>query len=126
MRFTAKIVTTTAVAALTVGGLAGAAEAQAPTPVQRAESAQKDRCKKGWVCLYSGKHFKGRMLRFNASGHWINLVAYGFGKKTSSWKNRTSDTGYLKGPGGPGLKLRPGASDGDMGRFDNWATKAYI
>ncbi|MEU7576267.1 peptidase inhibitor family I36 protein [Streptomyces sp. NPDC041068] len=91
-------------------------------PQAKTESAKK-KCHTGWVCLYSGKNFTGRMLRFSGE-YAVDLTKYGFGKKTSSWKNKTSDTAFLDGFG-PKLRLKPGASDGNMGRFDNWATVLY-
>ncbi|MFI0487547.1 peptidase inhibitor family I36 protein [Actinomadura sp. 9N215] len=46
-------------------------------------------CASGAYCFYDGVNFTGRTLTFRDCGGWQYLTDYGFGNKTSSWRNIT-------------------------------------
>lgn len=51
-----------------------------------------DPCATGAYCFYDGPDFTGRKLTFRDCGGWQYLTDYGFGNKTSSWTNATTNT----------------------------------
>lgn len=55
-------------------------------------AAAADPCAAGAYCFYDGPDFTGRKLTFRDCGGWQYLTDYGFGNKTSSWTNATSNT----------------------------------
>ncbi|MGI5466296.1 peptidase inhibitor family I36 protein [Streptomyces sp. CA-132043] len=107
--------------------------AAATTAEQKAEFAKRKKCKTHNFCLYDGKNFKGRMLKFNDE-YWHNLAKYGFSNKTSSAKNNQNGDGPFKdhayladGRNGEGkkVKIAQGESAASLGKFNNKASSAH-
>lgn len=51
-------------------------------------------CASGWYCFYQYKDYGGRKLQFQDCGSTQYLTNYGFGNKTTSWKNASKHTIY--------------------------------
>lgn len=57
-------------------------------------------CPSGWMCLWTGHNFTGRMLQYHDTGRWQNLPAQAF----SYYDNRGDDAAVAPGSGGSGGK----------------------
>ena len=57
-------------------------------------------CPSGWMCLWTGADFSGRMMQYRDPGRWQNLPAQAF----SYYDNRGDDAAVAPGSGGSGGK----------------------
>ncbi|MGY1961783.1 peptidase inhibitor family I36 protein [Nocardia gipuzkoensis] len=90
-------VTVVAAALAVSAGLAFAPSASAaPQPALTSISD----CPSGWMCLWTGRDFTGRMMQYRDTGYWQNLPAQAF----SYYDNRGDDAAVAPGSGGSGGK----------------------
>ncbi len=78
------------------------------------------------MTLYDGASFTGASVNITQQSVWVNLSAFSFSNRTSSWRTGCVG-GYLAdGTGGAGTRigLPANSSDGSLGTFSNLASSA--
>lgn len=82
-------------------------------------------CASGWTCLYEHSDGGGRRLIFS-DYYWHNLNEYDFNDKTSSWRNRQSNSyAWLardEGGNGGQISISPNSYSSNLGAYNDWAS----
>ncbi|MDX2531427.1 peptidase inhibitor family I36 protein [Streptomyces europaeiscabiei] len=82
-------------------------------------------CADNWTCLYEHINGGGRRLIFS-DYYWHNLNEYDFSDKTSSWRNRQSDSWawLARDEGGRGgqISISTDAYSSNLGAYNDWAS----
>jgi hypothetical protein len=91
--------------------------AAAPSGAMAATDIAASPCSSGWLCLYQDVSFGGLKYEFSGKS-CFNLSLIGFNDKTSSYKNKSTQTVYLFADGdcrGASIPVTPGAEAPSMG-----------
>ncbi|MBB1246716.1 peptidase inhibitor family I36 protein [Streptomyces durbertensis] len=64
------------------------ATAAAPESAESVRAAASSGCPRHTLCVFTGKNYGGRMLKFKDEGFWQNLDKYGADEKIESYHNR--------------------------------------
>ncbi|WP_442737807.1 peptidase inhibitor family I36 protein [Streptomyces pseudogriseolus] len=122
-RLTTALVSAGAVAALLTGGVGaapGASAASSDCPRSLSESP---------LCLFDGKNFQGRMLKFPAYG-CVNLASpYGFDNSAESFINNTHHRAVLyygANCSGTKVDVAPRSASSDLGPAKNQISSLRI
>ncbi|WP_037671550.1 peptidase inhibitor family I36 protein [Streptomyces griseus] len=82
-------------------------------------------CADGWTCLYEHSNGGGRRLIFR-DYYWQDLNQYDFNDKTSSWRNRQSNSyAWLaehEGGRGGQISISPNSYSSNLGAYNDWAS----
>ncbi|MBB1262231.1 peptidase inhibitor family I36 protein [Streptomyces alkaliterrae] len=67
---------------------AGMATAGSAASAESVRAAASSGCPRHTLCVFTGKNYGGRMLKFKDEGGWQNLDKYGADEKIKSYHNR--------------------------------------